>query len=116
MGKLKDKVTIITGAASGMGATHAQRFIEEGAKVIIADISDKGKEFADELGEDALFARLDVTNYDDWKKVVEKTENEFGPIDVLVNNAGVSGPGLPISEITEEDYQQVIDVNQSSVF
>jgi len=116
MGRLDDKVAIITGAASGMGKSHAQRFVEEGAKVIIADIADEGEKVSDELGKNARFIKLDVTDEENWEKVVQKTEDIFGAVDVLVNNAGVSGPGVPIPEHTEKQFRNVTDINQLAVF
>jgi|SRR5690625_947437 len=116
MSRLKDKIAIITGAAKGMGALHAQRFVEEGAKVVIADIADEGKEVADELGENAVFMELDVTDEENWKKVVENTEDTFGPIDILVNNAGIVGSIKPLIEYSTEDYKNVVDVNRVGTF
>ena len=89
--KLQNKVAIITGAAQGMGAMHARKFVEEGAKVVITDINlEAAQKLADELGENAIALKLDVSNADNWKEVVEKTEEKFGPVTVLVNNAGVA--------------------------
>lgn len=117
MGKLEGKIAIITGAASGMGYTHTKLFVEEGAKVVFTDINEtKGKAIEKELGENALFIKLDVANYADWENVVKETEEKFGPVNVLVNNAGIIGPTAPINEIEIEDYLKTIEVNQTSVF
>jgi len=116
MGRLDDKVAIITGAASGMGESHARKFIEEDAKVVIADIADEGQNLADDLGDNARFMKLDVTDEENWKTIVQETEEVFGPVDVLVNNAGVSGPGVPISDHTEKNFKNVTDINQLAVF
>ncbi|MFD2762029.1 glucose 1-dehydrogenase [Lentibacillus juripiscarius] len=116
MDRLTGKVAIITGAARGMGASHARKFISEGAKVVIADIiEDEGKSLAEELGDNATFFKLDVTNKDNWESVVAATEEAFGPVNVLVNNAGIS-MNKSIDDITEEDYRKIIDINQVSVF
>lgn len=116
MKNLKNKVVIITGGAGGMGEVHSRRFIKEGAKIVIADISDSGKELADELGDNAIYSRLDVTDEDNWKKVVQEAEDTFGPVNVLVNNAGIGDTDDKIPETKLEDYRKVIDINQIGVF
>jgi len=117
MSRLKGKVAIITGASRGMGSSHAKRFIKEGAKVVLTDMNDKaGKALAKELGKKAMFVKHDVTKAADWKKVVAATEKAFGPVTVLVNNAGILGPVSKTADITEADYLKVCDVNQNSVF
>ncbi len=117
--RLADKVAIITGAASGMGAATARRFGREGAKVIIADmLSIEGQVVADEInatGGEALFMSLNVTDEAGWQTVVEQTVQAFGRLDILVNNAGISGsatndlldPGL---------WERVMAVNSTGVF
>ena len=78
--KLQNKVAIITGAAQGMGAMDARKFVEEGAKVVITDINlEAAQTLADELGENTIALKLDVSKADNWKEVVEKTEETFGP-------------------------------------
>ena len=115
-GKLENKVAIITGGARGMGASHARRFVAEGAKVVITDILEKeGKAVADELGNNAIFIKHDVTKWDEWQKVVSTTESTFGPVHILINNAGIGFVKL-IEDITEEEYRKSIDINQVSVF
>jgi 3alpha(or 20beta)-hydroxysteroid dehydrogenase len=117
MGRLNGKVAIITGAAQGMGASHARKFVEEGAKVVLTDLNQEGGQaLADELGENALFVQHDVTNLDSWTNVVEKTVAKFGEINVLVNNAGVLGPISETAELTEEQYLKVCAINQHGVF
>ena len=92
MSRLQGKVAIITGAAQGMGESHARRFIKEGAKVILTDISAAaGQALADELGSNAMFIAQDVASAADWRKVVEQGEARFGTITVLVNNAAMIG-------------------------
>lgn len=116
MTRLNDKVAIITGGARGMGASHARRFVNEGAKVMIADIlEEEGQALAKELGENAKFIKLDVTKLNNWEEVVSLTEKEFGPVNVLVNNAGIS-MNKSIEETTEEEYRRILDINQVSVF
>lgn len=116
MNQLTGKIAIITGAARGMGASHARLFVKEGAKVMIADIlENEGQALAKELGENAKFMKLDVTKEANWQEVVTATEEAFGPVNVLVNNAGIS-MNKPIEETTEEDYRRILDINQVSVF
>jgi NAD(P)-dependent dehydrogenase (short-subunit alcohol dehydrogenase family) len=93
--RLKDKVAIVTGAASGLGASTAKIFADEGAKVIVTDRDmDEGAAVADEIvaaGGEARFLKLDVTSEADWGSAVSETISAYGQIDILVNNAGVSG-------------------------
>ncbi|MCP2034113.1 3alpha(or 20beta)-hydroxysteroid dehydrogenase [Planomicrobium sp. HSC-17F08] len=116
MARLEGKVAIITGAAQGMGAAHAQKFIQEGAKVVLTDLNEeKGKALAAELGENALFIKQNVTSEADWANVVAEAEAAFGPVNVLVNNAGIT-MAKSILQTTEEEYRRIVDINQVSVF
>ncbi|MGK7376903.1 glucose 1-dehydrogenase [Planococcus sp. 1R117A] len=116
MARLEGKVAIITGAAQGMGAAHAKKFIKEGAKVVLTDLNEeKGQAFAAELGANALFIKQNVTSEADWTTVVEQAENAFGPVNVLVNNAGIT-MAKSILQMTEEEYRRIVDINQVSVF
>ncbi|MER7315401.1 SDR family NAD(P)-dependent oxidoreductase [Streptomyces halstedii] len=117
MGKLDGKVAIITGAAQGMGEAHARRFVREGAKVVLTDLNEgRGKALADDLGGNALFLRHDVTSPADWRRVLREAEEAFGPVTVLVNNAGILGPISPTVELDEDEYLKVCAVNQHSQF
>lgn len=116
MARLQDKVIIITGAAQGMGATHARLCVEAGAKVVLTDINtEKGQALATELGDHALFIQHDVTSEQGWAQVVEQTEAQFGPVNVLVNNAGIT-MAKSILDVTLDDYRRIIEINQVSVF
>ncbi|HLQ75075.1 MAG TPA: glucose 1-dehydrogenase [Alloiococcus sp.] len=116
MGRLNGKVAIVTGGAGGMGESHARLFIEEGAKVTISDINEEnGQKLAEELGENALFIKHDVTKESDWQKIVQETEDKFGPVSILVNNAGVSTV-LSAEHSSLDDYMKIININQVSVF
>jgi 3alpha(or 20beta)-hydroxysteroid dehydrogenase len=116
MGKLDGKIAVITGAASGMGIRHAEKFVEEGAKVVLADIAaEAGQKLADELGVNARFFKLNVASAEGWDEVVKFTEKEFGPINVLVNNAGI-GIFKLMDDLTVEDFQKTMDVNTLSIF
>lgn len=99
-----------------MGAAHAKKFIEEGAKVVLTDLNEeKGKAFAAELGENAIFVKQNVANEEDWKNVVAKAEEAFGPVNVLVNNAGIT-MAKSITDTSVEDYRKIVEINQLSVF
>lgn len=116
MNKLDGKVVVITGGARGMGASHVRRFMAEGAKVVFTDILEEdGELLANELGENVRFIKQDVTSAEDWAKVVAETETVFGPINILINNAGIS-MNKSLMEITEEEYRRIVDINQVSVF
>lgn len=116
MGKLDGKVAIITGAAQGMGASHARKFVEEGAKVVITDINlEAAEKLADEIGANAIALKLDVSKKDNWQEVVQKTEEKFGPVTILVNNAGV-GIFKPLEELTERDFRLTFEVDELGVF
>lgn len=117
MTRLKGKVAIITGAAQGMGEAHARRFIAEGANVVLTDVNvAAGESLATSLGTSARFVRHDVASGEDWKRVVAHAEAQFGPVTVLVNNAGVIGPVVSSVELSEHDYLKVCAINQTGVF
>src|SRR5256712_13232142 len=94
-----------------MGASYARGFVAEGANVVIADVLEQeGRALAGELGDHAIFSRLDVTSDKDWAATVGAAEDAFGPVSVLVNNAGVVRFG-PIAETEPATWRQVIDIN-----
>jgi 3alpha(or 20beta)-hydroxysteroid dehydrogenase len=117
MSRLSKKVAVITGAAQGMGAAHARRFVAEGAKVILTDVNEKlGAALAKELGPNAVFVSHDVTKPSSWSDVIRLGEAKFGTINVLVNNAGIIGEIQKTEEITEANYMNVIAINQHGVY
>ena len=117
--RLQGKIALISGGARGMGAVEARLFAKEGAKVTIGDVlEDEGRKLEAEInttGGEGLFVRLDVTQEADWQKAVEATVNRFGRLDVLVNNAGVSGRGR-VEDTAVEEWDRVMDVNAKGVF
>lgn len=116
MARVSGKVVIVTGAARGMGAAFARCLVAEGAMVMLTDVLDQeGKATATSLGANARFLHHDVSKAAEWKHVISATETEFGPISVLINNAGIA-PYIPIEQLEEAEYRRVIDVNQVSVF
>ncbi|BBY08842.1 glucose 1-dehydrogenase [Mycobacterium noviomagense] len=116
MGRVDGKVALISGGARGMGASHARLLVAEGAKVVIGDILDEeGKALADELGEAARYVHLDVTQPDQWEAAVSEAVQEFGKLNVLVNNAGIVALGQ-LKKFDLAKWQKVIDVNLTGTF
>ncbi len=113
MGRLSDKIAIVTGGASGLGAGIAQRFIEEGALTVITDINPEGETVAKRLG--AEFLIQDVSAERSWVETIDDVVSRFGRLDVLVNNAGIFSSS-PVDETQLEDWQRVMDVNLTGVF
>ncbi len=115
-GILNNEVAIITGAAQGMGAMHAKGFVAEGAKVVLTDVQDeKGQALADELGENAVYMHLDVSDEQNWIDVVNKTEELFGNVTILINNAGY-GVFKTLDELTSEDFLKTFKIDELGVF
>ena len=113
--RLQNKVAIVTGAASGMGAATAKLFAAEGAKVVVTDILlEEGESLVSGIGGDTRFQRVDVTKEADWNALVTLTLSAFGQIDVLINNAGVSGSHPDLLNTTTWDEQ--MNVNARGVF
>ena len=112
---LDGKVAIVTGAAQGMGEAHARRLVKEGAQVVLTDLNEQeGARIADELGENALFLKQDVSDLQGWYDIVARTEETFGAVDILVNNAGILGPIANVVDLDPEAYLKVIAINQHS--
>jgi NAD(P)-dependent dehydrogenase (short-subunit alcohol dehydrogenase family) len=120
--RLANKIAIVSGAASGMGAATARRFAREGAKVVIADqLEDEGRKVADDInaantpGGEAVFMRLDVTDEANWKQVVDETVRRYSRLDILVNNAGISGSA--VTDMLDTDaWDKLMAVNSRGVF
>lgn len=115
MGRLGGKVAVVTGAARGIGATLAKAFAKEGAKVVVTDITDTGPCVAaiKDAGGEALGRKLDVTSNDDIAAMVKAVDDTFGPIELLLNNAGLFAKIelKPFWEISETDWDEVMRVN-----
>lgn len=112
MTRFTDRTVLITGAAGGMGSSHARGFHAEGANVVLTDIRDtEGQALAAELGERTLYVHLDVTSPAQWADAVARAEEQFGPVSVLVNNAGVLARTALIEDGDLEDWSRVIGVN-----
>jgi 3alpha(or 20beta)-hydroxysteroid dehydrogenase len=116
MGRLSGKVALITGGAQGIGAAIARKFVEHGARVIIGDIQhEKGAALAAQIGKDALFVPLDVTDPAAWSAAIAKIQERRGGLDILVCNAG-DGCGGPIEHTPVEAHQKVVDLNLNGVW
>jgi len=117
--RLAGKVALISGGARGMGAVEARLFAREGAGVVLGDVLDtEGRAVEADIrraGGEAVYVRLDVTREADWKAAVDTAVSRFGKLDVLVNNAGVGGPGR-VEDVRLEEWNRVMDVNSTGVF
>jgi NAD(P)-dependent dehydrogenase (short-subunit alcohol dehydrogenase family) len=117
--RLQGKVALITGAAHGMGETEAKMFAKEGAAVVVADTdAAAGQQVAAgiaEVGGQALFIRLDVTQEEDWRQAIDTTVRRFGKLDILVNNAGISGSS-GVDLLDAATWDQVMAINAKGVF
>lgn len=99
-----------------MGAAHVRGLIAEGAKVVFGDIlDDEGASLAEELGDSAHYVHLDVTKDDDWKQAIAAAETAYGPISLLVNNAGIVAYG-PVDVMEPDEFRRVIDINLTGTF
>jgi 3alpha(or 20beta)-hydroxysteroid dehydrogenase len=111
-GRLAGRVALISGAARGQGAAEARLFVAEGAQVVVADVLEaEGRALAAQLGSSAAFFALDVREQTAWQAAVAFGEARFGPIDILVNNAAVTGAG-GVRDVTLDSYLDTIAVNQ----
>ena len=120
MGKLDGKVALISGGARGQGAAEAELFAREGAKVVFGDVrDDEGKKVEAAIraaGGDAIYTHLDVASEADWQAAVRIAVDRYGRLDVLINNAAITIPRVPIEERTVADWDRVMAVNARGVF
>lgn len=123
--RLKDKVCLITGGAAGIGKATAVKFVAEGAKVVLCDVDqEEGQALADELGNGTVFYQVNVTDREAVQAWVDDVIEKFGRVDILVNNAGITRDGLfvkykngeLVGQMSEKDFDLVIDVNLKGVF
>jgi NAD(P)-dependent dehydrogenase (short-subunit alcohol dehydrogenase family) len=119
MGRLDNKVALISGGARSQGAVEAKMFAREGARVVFGDILDApGRQVEADIraqGGEATYVHLDVTSERHWQDAVALAESKYGKLDVLVNNAGISIPGS-IEEYSEDDWERIMAVNTKGVF
>jgi 3alpha(or 20beta)-hydroxysteroid dehydrogenase len=115
--RLEGSVAIITGAAGGQGAAEASLLVEQGAKVVVADVDDgAGEALVAKLGTDAIYCHLDVRSEAEWHAALEAATAAFGRVTALVNNAGISYPPKSIIKTPVDEYRNVIEVNQIGAF
>jgi NAD(P)-dependent dehydrogenase (short-subunit alcohol dehydrogenase family) len=117
---LEGKIALVTGAGSGIGRATALAYASNGAKVVVSDMNEEGGvetvNMISKSGGQAIFVKADVSNPDDNEKLVAKTIEAFGQLDIACNNAGISGESSPAGEKSIEDWDKVIAVNLSGVF
>jgi cyclopentanol dehydrogenase len=120
VGKLDGKVALISGGARGQGAAEAETFAREGARVVFGDIRDaEGRKVEAAIraaGGEATYVHLDVTSEADWESAVKTATSRYGRLDILINNAGILIPRVPIEERTAAEWDQVMAVNARGVF
>jgi NAD(P)-dependent dehydrogenase (short-subunit alcohol dehydrogenase family) len=115
--RFEEKTAIVTGGAAGIGRAIVERLVAEGCRVLIGDLDRaRGEALARELGDNAVFHPLDVTNAESFAGAIARVEQLWGKLDVLVNNAGVALPAIPLEETSLEQFDQFIDVNLRSVY
>lgn len=116
--RLKDKVALITGGANGIGLATAERFAREGAKIVLWDLAEKGKEVAERLtraGHPAIFKRVSVTDEHEVRQAVTEAHAHYGRIDILINNAGITRDRT-LLKMSKQEWDDVIAVNLTGVF
>ena len=115
---LSNRVAIVTGGAQGFGLAITERFIKSGAKVIIWDIDKEKAEIALKKinSKNCFYEIVDVTNFDEIKKIVNDIESNHGKIDIFINNAGIAGTNTTVAEYPLEEWNKVIDLNLNDVF
>jgi 3-oxoacyl-[acyl-carrier protein] reductase len=116
--RLKNRIAIVTGGAGGIGLATVQAFVREGAAVALWDVSDKGAEVAQNMtrdGHKVVFTKVSTVNMDDVKKATELTKKQFGRIDILINNAGITRDRT-LLKMSKEEWDDVISVNLTGVF
>ena len=115
--RLKDKVVIVTGGASGFGRGIVEKFIEEGAKVVIADVNyEAAKDLQSLLGNKSLAIKVDVSKQSEVDNMIQETINNFSQINILIQNAAIGMQPQPLSETSEELFDKLFDINVKSVF
>jgi 3-oxoacyl-[acyl-carrier protein] reductase len=115
--RLKDKVAIVTGGASGFGEGIVRKFVAEGAQVLIADRDiDKALAVAASVGPAARALKVDVAQAADVRLMMEAAEQHFGTLDILINNAGVTHLPQPMEQVSEEDFDRIVAINMKAIY
>ncbi|KAF2167525.1 hypothetical protein M409DRAFT_54123 [Zasmidium cellare ATCC 36951] len=119
VGRLANKVALVTGAGSGFGRAIATRFANEGCKVLVSDVNEDGaRETAEKIGksDSTHVMKFDVTSEGEWKRAVGEVENKWGRLDILINNAGWAYKNKPTLDVTTPDFDRVFTINVKSIF
>ncbi|WP_196806166.1 MULTISPECIES: SDR family NAD(P)-dependent oxidoreductase [Nocardiaceae] len=116
MGEFDGITVLITGGAGGQGQSHARAYHAAGANVVAAGRSDAVDDVAEELGERAVAVRLDVTRPQEWASAIDVAESRFGPVSILVNNAGIQNPAATIEDTDPAAWNRILDVNLTGQF
>jgi len=118
--KLSNKVALITGSGSGIGRASAILFSQEGAKISVADIDEKGGQQTVDLikqkGGSAIFIQTDVSKANDIERMIRATVDHYGKLDILFNNAGIGMPFIPIEEVKESIWDRIMEINVKGIF
>ena len=113
---LEGKTAVVTGGAQGIGRATCERFVADGARVVIADVADDaGRQLADQLGDAAVFVRTDVTDADSAAQAMQAAADRFGGLDVVVNNAGITRDAT-LKKMTGDQFDAVVNVNLKGVY
>jgi len=119
MDRVKNKVAIVTGGASGLGKSSAILLAREGAKIVVTDIDEEnGKKVAQDIkndGGEAIFIKQDVSKEDEWKMVIDRTLKTYGKLNILANSAGI-GVGGNVEEVTLADWKKLLSINLDGSF
>ncbi|MBC9717346.1 SDR family oxidoreductase [Streptomyces sp. TRM66268-LWL] len=116
MGRFEGQTVLVTGGSGGMGSSHVRGYHDEGANVVVAGRDDACADLAARLGSRALSVHLDVTSEDDWAAAIQEVEDHFGPVTILVNNAGVQNPAAPIEHTELRTWEHTFGVNVTGQF
>jgi NAD(P)-dependent dehydrogenase (short-subunit alcohol dehydrogenase family) len=114
-GRLEGKIAVVTGGGSGFGAGIAEKFLQEGAKVLITDMNpENGNKVAKNLG--CEFQDANVTKRSDWETVLKRCKDSFGGLDIIINNAGTTYNNKPTETVTDDEFDLVFNVNVKSIY
>ena len=117
MGRLKNQVALVTGGSKGIGEACVRRFVDEGAYILIADVDEGcGQSLAANLGDATRFHMTDVADEAQFSSAIEMAIQTWGKLDIVINNAGITIPAVPVQKTTNEEFNLLVDVNIRGVF